>query len=118
MSAATKTRKSQADAWLCARCEMSITWMPGHEPTGPPAGWATDEGETYCLACRRERAAEAACTEGATIEDRAKLRRAALLQFEIERDPERPNGEIARAVRCSVPAVVKARNALGKSAKG
>ncbi|MGH2954103.1 MAG: hypothetical protein ACRDK9_08805 [Solirubrobacterales bacterium] len=117
MSTATKTRKTQADAWLCARCEMTIRWMAGHEPTGPPAGWATEDGETYCLACRRDRAAEAAVCTDATIEDRAKQRRAALLAFEIERDPERPNGEIARAVRCSVPAVVKARKALGKSAK-
>ena len=28
------------------------------------------------------------------------------------RDPDRPNGEIAKVVRCSVPAVVKSRRRI------
>ena len=56
-------------------------------------------GFHYCLACRRERASTPAlATAGKDIgiEDRAKLRSAALVRFEIARDPERTEGEIAR----------------------
>jgi DNA-binding Lrp family transcriptional regulator len=35
-----------------------------------------------------------------------------VIDFEIKRDPDRPNGEIAKIVRCSVPAVLKARKRL------
>jgi hypothetical protein len=35
-----------------------------------------------------------------------------LIEFEIRRDPDRPNGEIAKVVRCSVPAVMKARRRI------
>lgn len=109
MTTATKT---SSPGWTCARCAVTISWMPGHEQTGLPSGWAKSGGQAHCLVCRRALAAEAGVADGATIEDRAKQRRAALLEFEIERDPERPNGEIARAVRCSVPAVLKARQRL------
>jgi hypothetical protein len=40
------------------------------------------------------------------------MRAQALIEFEIRRDPDRPNGEIAKVVRCSVPAVLKARQRL------
>ena len=53
----------------------------------------------------------------ATLEERAKIRTTALIEFEIDRDPDRPNGEIAKVVRCSVPAVLKARKRLEAEAK-
>ena len=111
---ATPTR-NEARNWACARCEVTIRWMEGHDRKGTPAGWTRRNGKAHCLACRRAIAAEAAnetAPEGATREDRAKLRAAALIEFEIRRDPDRPNGEIAKVVRCSVPAVVKARRRL------
>lgn len=49
----------------------------------------------------------------ATPERRAQLRAGALVEFEVKRDPDRSNGEIARAIRCSVPAVLRARERLG-----
>jgi hypothetical protein len=57
---------------------------------------------------------------GTTRQARARLRAWALLEFEIERDPDRPNGEIASAVGSSVPAVIKARRrfASGRSRVG
>jgi hypothetical protein len=94
---------------------MTIRWMPGHESKATPAGWTRRGGKAHCLACRRALAAEAAnetAPEGASREERAKLRAAALIEFEIRRDPDRPNGEIAKVVRCSVPAVLKARQRL------
>jgi hypothetical protein len=99
----------------CARCGVISRWMPGHERRGPPAGWVRKGELTYCLACRRALATESAddrAPEGISREDRAKLRVQALIEFEIKRDPDRPNGEIAKVVRCSVPAVVKARRKL------
>ena len=43
-----------------------------------------------------------------SLEDRAKLRRAALVEFEVRRRPNHGNGESARACRSSVAAVVVA----------
>ena len=108
-------RHRSAHEFHCARCGVISRWMPGHERRGPPAGWAKKGELTYCLACRRALATESAdeyAPEGCSREDRAKLRVQALIEFEIKRDPDRPNGEIAKVVRCSVPAVVKARRKL------
>jgi hypothetical protein len=96
------------------------TWMPGHERRGPPAGWVRKGEMAYCLSCRRALAtedADAAAPSTATLEERAKIRTVALIEFEIDRDPDRPNGEIAKVVRCSVPAVLKARKRLEAEAK-
>lgn len=104
----------------CARCGVISTWMPGHERRGPPAGWVRKGDVSYCLSCRRALAteeADAAAPSTATLEERAKIRTTALIEFEIDRDPDRPNGEIAKVVRCSVPAVLKARKRLEAEAK-
>jgi hypothetical protein len=101
--------------WTCSRCKVAVRWMPGYEQLELPSAWAEEGGEAYCLACRRELAAEAgvnAAPSGATVQRRAKLRAAALIEFEVSRDPGRSDGEIARAIRTSVPAVVKARQRL------
>ena len=89
--------------------------MPGHEQVELPQGWVEESGTVSCLACRRELAAEAgldSAPENATIQDRAALQKRSRIEFEIKRDPERTNGEIARAIRSSVPAVQKARERL------
>src|ERR1044072_3941126 len=81
-----RRRGTAPQEFHCARCGVISRWMPGHERRGVPAGW--------------ERA-EAASPEGSPREERAKIRTAALIEFEIDRDPDRPNGEIAKVVRCS-----------------
>ena len=104
----------------CERCGVVSRWMPGHERRGPPAGWVKRGTNHYCLSCRRALAteeADAASPDTATLEERAKIRTQALIEFEIDRDPDRPNGEIAKVVRCSVPAVLKARKRLEAAAK-
>ena len=81
-----------------------------------PPHWVREpDGSHYCLACRRERAIEAMLAESdeAGAEARAKLRSAAVVEFEIQRDPERTEGEIAKAASTSVLAVRKARQRLG-----
>lgn len=106
--------KSEAREWTCGRCEMTSRWAAGHECGDCPPNWAKEKGIYYCLACRRERAAEAKLAEvpASRAADRAKLRLTAIIEFEIERDPDRTNGEIAKAARCSPLAVVKARQRL------
>jgi len=100
--------------WLCHGCAMTTRQMAGSERTERPASWVNHDGHLYCLSCRRVLAADIAIENepGSTVGRRAELRRWAVVEFEIERDPERSNGEIARAARSSVPAVTKARKRL------
>jgi hypothetical protein len=103
-----------AKKWTCDRCRMSVSNMNG-ERTALPGTWTrTDEGQ-FCLMCRRELAGVEAL-ESAPVdsshEDRATIRRDALLEFEVSRAPENSDREIAKACRSTVPAVVKARDRL------
>jgi hypothetical protein len=94
---------------------VTVRWLPGHDHPRLPSAWVKRGGELYCLACRRELAAEAgadAAPSGTTTQRRAELRAAALIDFEVSRNPERSNSEIARVIGTSVPAVVKARQRL------
>ncbi len=99
----------------CARCEMTTTWIPRSKKEKVPANWITKNGQGYCLACRRELAVDDALEEMGTDAPaaRAKIRSQAVVEFEIRRDPDRRDGDIARAARCSVMAVSKARKRLG-----
>lgn len=101
--------------WTCDRCSVTVRWMQGHEQSELPAEWAKDGGRVFCLACRREIAAEEGLSdapEDATAKQLAEMKAGALVDFEVERDPERPDGEIARAIRTSVAAVLRARERL------
>jgi hypothetical protein len=112
----TTALKTSTPSWTCDRCGVTIRWMAGQERHDPPAGWSVEDGATHCLSCRRALAAEGACgvaEADLSRQDRAKLRNQALIEFEVRRAPERPNGEIAKALSCSVPAVAKARERLG-----
>lgn len=105
---------AMARKWTCQDCGVSAGRIDG-EPVPMPSSWV-DAGEgTFCLTCRRERAAEAAL-EAAPLDSpvatRAKLRRAALIEFEVRRTPDQANGTIARACRTSVTAVSQARRRL------
>jgi hypothetical protein len=110
----TETDKAIAER-TCARCEMTTTWIPRSKKEKVPANWITKNGQGYCLACRRELAVDEALADMG--EDapavRAKIRSQAVVEFEIRRDPDRRDGDIARAARCSVMAVSKARKRLG-----
>lgn len=105
---------STAKKWTCDGCGVSLSRVGG-EKVELPASWATSKEGTFCLHCRRERAAQAAldsAPKDCGLEDRAKLRRAALIEFEVRRRPGHGNGEIAKACRSSVAAVVAARKRL------
>ncbi|HWJ42504.1 MAG TPA: hypothetical protein VNR67_03635 [Solirubrobacterales bacterium] len=114
MSTTTTAKK-----WTCDQCGVSVSRLGG-EKVELPASWTSSGEGTFCLLCRRERAAQAAldaAPEG-SLEDRAKLRRAALVEFEVRRRPNHGNGEIAKACRSSVAAVVAARKRLKLPAPG
>ncbi len=94
---------------------MTTTWIPRTKSEKVPANWITKNGQAYCLACRRELAVDDALEEMGDDAPaaRAKIRSQAVVEFEIRRDPDRRDGDIARAARCSVMAVSKARKRLG-----
>jgi len=105
---------SIANKWTCDECGVTVS-RAGGEKVELPESWTNTEEGTFCLLCRRERAAKAALAsapKSCGLEDRAKLRRAALVEFEIRRRPNHGNGEIAKACRSSVAAVVAARKRL------
>jgi hypothetical protein len=94
---------------------MTSRWTNGLERGSLPPNWVRErDGRDYCLACQRERAVDKALEKAGQvgIEGRAKLRSAAVVEFEIKRDPERTEGEIANAASTSVLAVRKARQRL------
>jgi len=108
MSATTSNK------WTCDDCGVTVSRLGG-EKVELPQSWVSSKEGTFCLLCRRERAAEAALAKAPKdcgLADRAKLRRAALVEFEVQRRPSHGNGEIAKACRASVAAVVAARKRL------
>ena len=110
MSTATATAKK----WTCDRCGVAVGRMDGAGVPFPDA-WERGRKGTFCLGCRRDRAAEAAlesAPEDSPVEVRAKLRRAALIEFEVSRRPDHNDGAIAKACRSSVSAVAAARQRL------
>jgi hypothetical protein len=109
-----KTASKTAAKWTCQGCGVSVSKMGGERVALPNTWISSDEG-TYCLICRRERAAQAAldaAPEESSVEVRAKLRRAALIEFEVSRRPDHGDGAIAKACRSSVSAVAAARRRL------
>ncbi|HEX5527658.1 MAG TPA: hypothetical protein VFX44_10760 [Solirubrobacterales bacterium] len=105
---------AEAVRWSCARCEVSVGRIDG-EPTLLPASWSRSDGEVLCLTCSRAQAGEAAMDSApaaSSREDRVRLRRTALIEFEIDRAPEAPNRTIALACRTSSAAVAAVRNEL------
>lgn len=110
------TQQAPALDWTCERCEVTASWMAGAAHPVLPSGWVQEGELFYCLGCRRERAGDAALDgipEDAPVDERQKVRHRARVEFEIRRDPERPDNKIAKACRTSTPAVRKARERLG-----
>jgi hypothetical protein len=104
-----------AASWTCDGCAVSFSRIDGeHAPL--PTGWESSAEGRFCLLCSRARASEAAlesAPQGSSRDERAKLRRAALIEFEVRRVPELPDSAIARACRSSAAAVAAARRRIG-----
>lgn len=109
---------AEATRWSCARCEVSVGRIDG-EPALLPASWSRSAGEALCLTCSRAQAGEAAMDSAPAAcsrEERVRLRRTALIEFEIARMPEAPNRTIALACRTSSAAVAAVRDELEQPA--
>jgi hypothetical protein len=109
-----------ADAvrWICSRCQVSAGRIDG-EPAMLPPSWSRSGGQLLCLACSRAWACDAAMDSApakSSREERVRLRRTALIEFEIGRVPEAPNRTIALACRTSSATVAAVRNRLERSA--
>jgi hypothetical protein len=112
MSTLAKT----AGKWSCDRCGVSVSRLDGARAPFPES-WTREVDGSFCLICRRERAAEAAleaAPEGSSSDARAKLRRSGLVEFEVRRAPDRADNAIAKSCHTSASAVVAAREAIGR----
>lgn len=104
-----------APKWTCAGCGVSAS-LNDTAVIPLPEAWEDCAEGVFCLGCRRQRVAEAAIDASPAALDRdarAKLRRTAVIEFEVTRAPEKTNGSIAKACRSSIPAVAAARRRLG-----
>lgn len=103
-----------AQRWTCSRCGVAVGRIDG-ERVSLPESWEACEEGSFCLACRRERAgdaAQAAAPSDCNSEVRAKARRAGVIEFEVRRTPELTDNTIARACRTTTAAVAAARQRL------
>jgi hypothetical protein len=95
---------------------MTVSFRADVEDTSLPSTWVREDGELYCLSCRREMAGEAGLEdvgEDVPSQERQKIRSWARIEFEVQRDPGRADNEIAKACRTSTFSVRKARARLG-----
>ncbi len=110
----------EATSWTCARCTVTVSWAAGAATPELPASWVSDGDGIYCLGCRRDLAGEAGIVdldEDAPAEQRQRQRSHARIEFEIGRDPSRPDNRIAKSCHTSVIAVRKARARMGLTAR-
>jgi hypothetical protein len=94
---------------------MTVSFAPEVKRPRLPSTWASEDGELYCLACRRDMAGEAGLVGvDADLPDqrRLQIRSQARIEFEIKRDPDRQDNLIAKACGTSTVAVRKARARL------
>jgi predicted Fe-S protein YdhL (DUF1289 family) len=99
--------------WTCARCTVSVGRMDGGASDLPPT-WTRSDEEAFCLGCSRElagQAAQAAAPASASREVLARVKRDAVIEFEIGRVPDAPNRTIAQSCRTSLTAVTAVRKA-------
>jgi hypothetical protein len=99
-----------AESWTCGRCGVTTSFVPGSAEPAEPSGWALAEGEWRCLECRRNEVLEAAAPSNAG--GGASIRRRALTEFELMRDPSAPDSVIAKRVKCPTRTVAPVRAAM------
>jgi hypothetical protein len=108
--------KDGASSWTCARCEVTVSFSPEVKRPRLPSTWVRENGELYCLNCRRELAADArmeGVDEDIPSQRRLQIRSHARIEFEIQRDPDRQDSVIAKSCSSSTFAVRQARERLG-----
>ena len=112
----TRARAPRTRRWTCSGCEVTVRYAAGSKATPRrPEGWSKAGGRWLCLHCQREKAVEKA-TIGSGGDGWAS-RRQALLEFELRRSPEEPDGVIAKRANCSTGHVRKVREDLMRAGK-
>jgi hypothetical protein len=91
-------------------CGVTVSFPGNHSARSHPEGWGRRDGAWMCLGCRREAAMAAAASVGDS--DSKSVRRRALVEFELLRDPEAADIVVARRARCSSAMVTPIRAAL------
>jgi hypothetical protein len=115
-----KTSAEPAVDWTCARCEVKVSWMADVQRPELPGTWIREDDETYCLACRRARAGEAALAgidAETSAQRRGQVESRARIEFEMKRRPEQEDSRIAKSCRTSIKAVKQARVRLGMQSR-
>jgi hypothetical protein len=111
-----RTHAPRTRRWTCAGCEVTVRYAAGSSAVPRrPEGWTKRGGQWLCLHCQREKAVEKA-TIGANGDGWAS-RRQALLEFELRRSPNEPDGVIAKRANCSTGHVRKVREELVRDGK-
>jgi hypothetical protein len=106
---ATKQMSSKRNSWTCAGCDVNVSY-PSNATPEQPAGWAKSGRSWLCLRCRREEVMDQAAAKNGA--EGWAPRRQALIEFELRRDPEATEVEVAKRAQCSSATVRKIRRAL------
>jgi hypothetical protein len=80
-----------------------------------PATWTRSDERIFCLSCSRALAEDAAMESApadCSRENLIRIRRTALIEFEISRSPDASNRTIAQACRTSTMAVAVVRESI------
>ena len=111
----------KTDEWTCERCEVTVSWTADGDAPKFPATWSEKRGRLYCLACRRDLAAEAGLLKAGddlSQDEKKQIMSRARIEFELKRNPRREDNRIASACKTSLDAVKKARVRLGMTSQG
>jgi hypothetical protein len=90
-------------SWTCVDCRVTASFGPA-QGKALPDGWQNGKRGWLCLGCRRDEVAAAA--EATSVAAGGVAGRRALAEFELLRDPDASDGQIARRVHTS-PAVIR-----------
>ena len=109
-----------ANNWECSDCGVRVTFDVSGERDSQPAGarsrpdhWVADERGWHCLGCQREAVLNQPTVDGAGTP--AQQRRRALIEFELLREPDSSDAEIARRASCTRAQVAPVRTDLMQS---
>jgi hypothetical protein len=105
---------ARAPKWTCFRCGVAVGRIDGRSVELPPT-WSRSGEKNFCLSCSRALAGDAAmdtAPTGSSREELVRIRRNALIEYELGRAPEAPNRTIARACHTSPLAVAAIRRQL------
>ena len=106
-----KDPKSTARKWTCDGCGVTASRIDGQSAT-EPTDWTNSKEGRYCLACRRNLAADAALAgapAGNSRDECRLIRRTGLIEFEMRRMPNQSDGRIASACGTSPSTVAAVR---------